>query len=143
MMSATRIPEVYRGSVDDAYPRPTGGPGAADQEEIMAYDEGLAERLRDALADRDDVAEKRMFGGIAFMVRGHMTVGVVKDDLCARVGPQAFDDALALPGARPMDFTGRPMKGWIFVAPEGVDDAEALDGWVARTLAFTTTLPAK
>ncbi len=109
----------------------------------MAYDEGLAERLRDALADRDDVAEKRMFGGIAFMVRGHMTVGVVKDDLCARVGPQAFDDALALPGARPMDFTGRPMKGWIFVAPEGVDDAEALDGWVARTLAFTTTLPAK
>ena len=54
----------------------------------MAYDEGLAERLRDALADRDDVAEKRMFGGIAFMVRGHMSVGVVKDDLCARVGPQ-------------------------------------------------------
>lgn len=109
----------------------------------MAYDEGLAERLRLALSSRDDVAEKRMFGGVAFMVRGHMTVGVVKEDLCARVGPDAFEAALALPGARPMDFTGRPMKGWLFVDADGVDDDDALEGWIARTLAFTTSLPAK
>ncbi len=109
----------------------------------MAYDEGLAERLRGVLADRSDVVEKRMFGGVAFMVRGHMTVGVVKDDLCARVGADAYDALLAKDGARPMDFTRRPMKGWLFVAPEAVDDDADLESWVTICLEFTTALPAK
>ena len=109
----------------------------------MAYDEGLAERLRMALGERDDVVEKNMFGGIAFMVRGHMTVGVVKDELCARVGGDAYEALLALPGARPMDFTKRPMKGWLFVGAEAIDDEADLEAWVERCLAFTTGLPAK
>jgi len=77
----------------------------------MPYDEGLAERIRGAFSERTDVAEKRMFGGIAFMVRGRMCVGIVKEDLMVRVGAAAHDALAQEPNARPMDFTGRPMKG--------------------------------
>lgn len=109
----------------------------------MAYDLGLAERLRDSLTDRADFSEKSMFGGIAFMVRGSMCVGVVKDEICARVGKETAATAIDLPGARIMDFTGRPMKGWLFLAPEGLEDDADLNGWVDRCLAFNHTLPAK
>ena len=77
----------------------------------MAYDEGLAERIRDTLSDLNDTTEMKMFGGLAFLLNGNMAVGIVKDDLMVRVGAEAHDDLLALPGARPMDFSGRPMKG--------------------------------
>lgn len=109
----------------------------------MAYDEGTAQRIRDALADRDGVSEKKMFGGIAFMLHGNMCVGVHTDDLMARVGLEQFDEAVALPGARIMDFTKRPMKGWITVEPRGFETDEALAGWVARCVRFVSTLPRK
>jgi hypothetical protein len=109
----------------------------------MAYDESVAARLRIHFADRDDVVEKKMFGGIAFMVRGHMCVGVVRDELMARVGPDQHAAAITRPNARPMDFTGRPMKGFIYVAPQGFATASALSDWVRLCEAFVSTLPPK
>jgi TfoX/Sxy family transcriptional regulator of competence genes len=110
----------------------------------MAYDDALAGRIRDVLAARGDrVREQKMFGGLAFMVDGHMTVGVVKNELMARVGPEGEDDALAQPHARLMDFTGRPMTGFVLVAAPAVVSDGDVKVWVDRSLAFTTTLPPK
>ncbi len=87
---------------------------SADREESRrAYDEGLAERIRGVLDERKDVSERRMFGGLAFLVRGHMSVGIVKDRVMVRVGPEVYDRLLEEPHARKMDFTGRPMKGFL------------------------------
>jgi hypothetical protein len=107
----------------------------------VAYDEGLAERIRDILQDRQDVVEKKMFGGLAFMVKGHMAVGIVKEDLMARVGPDAHDALIKKPHARLMDFAGRPMKGFLFVGPKGVDAASDLARWVAHSVAYADSLP--
>jgi TfoX/Sxy family transcriptional regulator of competence genes len=109
----------------------------------MAYDEALAERLSDALSDRDDVRERRMFGGIAFMVAGNMAVGVVEDRLMVRVGPDAYETLLDEPHARPMDFTGRPMKGFVYVESRGLTSDADLRGWVDRGVDFALSLPAK
>jgi TfoX/Sxy family transcriptional regulator of competence genes len=109
----------------------------------MAYDEGLAERIRQVLEDRRDVVEKRMFGGIAFMVAGHMSVGIIKDQLMVRVGPAAYEGFVKEPHARPMDFTRRPMVGFLYVAPDGVERDEDLERWVARGVAHATSRPAK
>ena len=109
----------------------------------MAYDEELAERIRRALAGRQGVSEKKMFGGIAFMLRGNMCCGIVGDELMVRVGPGRFQEALAEPHARPMDFTGRPMRGMVYVTPEGCRTDEALKRWVEQGLNFAATLPAK
>lgn len=109
----------------------------------MAYDEELAERIRRALADKHSVVEKRMFGGIAFMLRGNMCCGIVRDDLMVRVGPERHEEALAQPHARPMDFTGRPMRGMVYVTPEGCRTDEALKRWVEQGLNFAATLPPK
>lgn len=109
----------------------------------MAYDEGLAQRLRESLADTSGVNEKKMFGGIAFLVGGNLCVGVVGDELVARVGPAAFDDAVTRTGARPFDFSGRPMRGWVMVRPEGFEDDRDLGGWVGSSLDFVRTLPPK
>ena len=100
----------------------------------MAYDEGLADRIRTALRDRDDVVERKMFGGIAFMVAGRMACGVIHDDLMVRVGPDGHDAALAEPHTRPMDFTGRPMRGMMYVEPAGVRSDADLGRWVARAV---------
>lgn len=109
----------------------------------MAYDEELADRVRDALVRADaELDERSMFGGLAFMVRGHMTVGVLGDDLMVRVGPEAYDEALGRPEARPMDFTGKAMRGMVFVAAANLDDA-GLQAWVTRGLEFTGSLPPK
>ena len=108
----------------------------------MAYDEGLAQRLREALTDQP-VKEKKMFGGIAFMLQGNMCCGVNDDELMARVGPEAYEESLAQPHARPMDFTGRPLKGYIYVAPAGFEDDEELQAWVDRCVRFARSLPAK
>ncbi|HVL99118.1 MAG TPA: TfoX/Sxy family protein [Egibacteraceae bacterium] len=109
----------------------------------MAYDTELADRIREAFAGAGvDAVEQSMFGGHALMVRGHMTVGVLGDDLIVRVGRERYEDALARPAARPMDFTGRPMTGMVFVAAAGLDDV-TLDGWVRRGLSFTRSLPPK
>jgi TfoX/Sxy family transcriptional regulator of competence genes len=109
----------------------------------MAYDEGLAQRIRELLEERRDVLERRMFGGLAFFVRGNMCVGVVKDELMVRVGPEAYEEALDRPHARAMDFTGRPMKGLVFVAEPGFESDRALRAWVERGVAFAASLPAK
>jgi TfoX/Sxy family transcriptional regulator of competence genes len=106
----------------------------------MAFDEGLAERIRDALDGERGITEKKMFGGIAFLLGGKMFVGIVKNDLMVRVGPDAYDEALKKPFARPMDFTGKPMTGYVYVAPKGTTDDDVLSGWVRWGLKFASTL---
>jgi len=109
----------------------------------MAYDEGLAERIRCLLEGRSDLSERKMFGGLAFLVGGNMCVGVVGEELMVRVGPKQHASALRSPHARPMDFTGRPMQGFVFVACEGFEADDDLHRWVTRGLAFASSLPAK
>ncbi len=109
----------------------------------MAYDEDVAYRLREALADQDGVTERKMFGGLAFMVNGHMCCGLTTEDLMVRVGPEQYEACLAQSHARPMDFTGRPMKGMIYVDEAGYETADALQAWVDRGLAFVLGLPPK
>lgn len=106
----------------------------------MPFDEVLADRLRDLLPKAE---ERRMFGGVAFMERGHLVVGVLGDDLIARVGADAAGPALAMDGVRPFDFTGRPMAGWVVVGPDAMQDDQDLEAWVSRCRAFTRTLPPK
>ncbi|HKT00171.1 MAG TPA: TfoX/Sxy family protein [Rugosimonospora sp.] len=108
----------------------------------MAYDEALAGRIRDGLREATGVTEKKMFGGLAFLTHGNMTVGVHGADLIARISPGDTDAALATPGVRPFDMSGRPMRGWVLVAGERLDD-EVLDGWIARASTFVATLPPK
>jgi TfoX/Sxy family transcriptional regulator of competence genes len=109
----------------------------------MAYDEKLAERIRTILANRPDVEERRMFGGVAFMVRGHMSAGVVGPTLMVRHGPQDADALLRKPHARPMDFTGRPMRGFLYVDPPGTKTAAALGTWIRRATAWAESQPPK
>jgi hypothetical protein len=108
----------------------------------MAYDDALAERIRDRMRDAFGATEKKMFGGLIFLMYGNMTVGVIGDDLMARVGPDRTDAALARPGARPFDFTGRTMRGWVFVGGDELDD-DVLDSWIDEASAFVATLPPK
>jgi TfoX/Sxy family transcriptional regulator of competence genes len=108
----------------------------------MAYDEVLAGRLRDRLDSAAGVTEKKMFGGLAFLTDGNMTVGVHGDDLIVRISPDATESALGQPGVRPFDITGRPMRGWILVAGDHLDDQD-LDRWIAVAIAFVATLPPK
>jgi TfoX/Sxy family transcriptional regulator of competence genes len=116
---------------------------AARRECIMAYAENDGDRVREALGDRVDVVEKRMFGGLCFMVRGHMAVGLTAAELMVRVGPEAWEDALAQPHARVMDFTGKSMKGFVFVDPAGWSTKKHLAAWVARGIAHAESLPPK
>ncbi len=108
----------------------------------MAYDERLADRVRDVLEGDPGVGERKMFGGIAFMVDGHMACGVAGDELMLRLGAEGAEAALRRRHVRPMDFTGRPMKGMVFVAPQGLRGA-ALRRWVEAAAAFARTLPPK
>jgi len=102
----------------------------------MPYDEGLAQRIRELLDDDPRITEKRMFGGVAFMARGNMAAGIIGDELMVRVGPDAHDEAAALPHARPMDFTGRPMRGFVQVAPAGFEEDADLRAWLGRGIAY-------
>ena len=108
----------------------------------MAYDETLADRIREVLTDTADVTEQKMFGGLAFMVHGHMVCGVVHDDLMLRLGPDRAATALSRPHVRPMDFTGRAMKSMVYVEPTGTD-GEALEDWVRGALTHAGQLPPK
>jgi len=109
----------------------------------MAYDEGLLERLREAVEGVPGIVEKKMFGGVAFMLNGNMAFGPLGSELMVRVGPEAYADALARPHAREMDFTGRPMKGMVTVAAEGLEDDEDLKFWVGKGLDYAGSLPPK
>ena len=107
----------------------------------MAYDADLAERVRAVIGTTFD--ERKMFGGLAFMVGGNMCCGIVGDELMVRVGPDEFAAALARPHAREMDFTGRPMKGMVYVVPQGVKDKRSLAAWVKRGVDYASSLPPK
>ena len=109
----------------------------------MAYDEGLAQRLREIYENIPGVVEKKMFGGIAFMVNGHMSCGINDDRLMARVGPDRYEGALARLHARPMKFTGKALKGFVYVDPEGIESDNDLAAWVDLSLAFVHSLPPK
>ena len=109
----------------------------------MAYDEALAARIRTAIGDRPNVAEIKMFGGLCFTAGGNMFAGVVKDEYMARLPKEAHEAALARPGARPMDFTGRPMVGFIYVSAEGIASDGALNSWVTQCYDFAASLPPK
>lgn len=109
----------------------------------MAFDEGLAQRVREVLGPRAGISERRMFGGLAFLLDGKMFVGIVGETLMARVGLERYEDALALPQVRPMDFTGKPMKGYVYIDAPGIEDDAQLAAWVNWCAAFVATLPEK
>lgn len=109
----------------------------------MAYDETLANRVRQALSKHSDFDEKRMFGGVAFMVRGHMCCGIVGSEIMVRVGAEGYAKALSAPHAREMTFTGRPLTGMVYVASAGFRTEKALEVWVERGLALVRSLPAR
>ena len=109
----------------------------------MAYDRDLAARLRTALEGTEGVTEMEMFGGLGFMVDGNMCCGVIDERLMARIGPEAYEGALEERHVTPMDFTGRPMRGFVYVEPAGLETAVELQEWVDRALEFVGTLPPK
>ena len=109
----------------------------------MAYDEKLAGRVRGLLAKRKAIAEKKMFGGIAFLLNGNMCVGLHGEELIVRLDPKKTEEALAEPHTRIFDMTGRPMKGWILVGSVGVASENALAKWVSVGASYAASLPAK
>jgi TfoX/Sxy family transcriptional regulator of competence genes len=110
---------------------------------MMGYDEGTAQRLRDVIGTAPGLSERHMFGGISFLIDGNMCCGVIDHDLVVRVGPEHYDMALTEPYARAMDFTGRPLRGFVYIAPDGFSDESDLEQWIARAARFVRTLPAK
>jgi hypothetical protein len=109
----------------------------------MPFDEKLAARIRAALKGRKDVVEKQMFGGVAFMVRGHMSCGVVRSSLMVRIDPDQEGDLLQERGVRPMDFTGRPMRGFLFVDPPAITSSTSLGKWLDRATTYAESRPKK
>ena len=109
----------------------------------MPFDEHIAQRVRDILAEECPATERRMFGGLAFMVNGHMCCGIVGEVLVVRVGPNLYEQALSQPHARLMDFTGRSMKGFVYVDRPGYRTTASLRKWVRTGIRFVVSLPAK
>ncbi len=109
----------------------------------MAFDEILAARIREVLDRQTGIEEKKMFGGVGFLLNGNMLVGVWKENLIVRIGIDAYEATLAEPSVVEFDITGRSMKGWVMVEPEGVDEDEDLKKWIGRAIEFVETLPGK
>jgi TfoX/Sxy family transcriptional regulator of competence genes len=109
----------------------------------MAYDELLAVRIRAALSDQPGLVEKKMFGGVCFLLNGNMACGVIKDEMIVRVGLEKHDASLSRPHTRPFDFTGKPMAGWVMVSGSGLATEKDLKDWVRLGVDFATTLPPK
>lgn len=109
----------------------------------MAFDEKLADRIRRLLKDKKGLSEKKMFGGLAFLLGGKMCCGVLNDDLVARIGTDGYEKALKEPHVRPMDFTGRAMRGYVYVGRSGTKTGSALKKWLGRSVGFTSTLTSK
>ena len=107
----------------------------------MAYSESLALRIRQAISGRRGIAEKKMFGGVGFLLAGNLLVGIWKNSLIARLGPEQAGQALREPHVAPFDITGRPMKGWVLIEPEGIETDEQLRGWIERSFEFVSALP--
>jgi TfoX/Sxy family transcriptional regulator of competence genes len=102
----------------------------------MAFNENINDRIREAIADMPNVEEKHMFGGTCFMLNGKMCVGVVQDDMMCRIGPEAYEQALERKGCREMIFTGKPMKGYVFVSEEGMKSKKDFDYWIDLCIQF-------
>ena len=109
----------------------------------MAYDEGLAQRVREEIGELPGYVEKKMFGGVGFMLHGNMACGANGADLIVRVGPERYESALAEPHTRPFDLTGRPMRGWVFVDAEGIEAEGEFRAWIKRGVEHALSLPAK
>ena len=109
----------------------------------MAFDEILAARIRDALNRKKNIEEKKMFGCICFFINGNALAGVWKDSLIVRVGPDSYEEALLEMHVKEFDITGGPMKGWVLVEPESIEDDDQLKGWIERATEFVETLPGK
>src|ERR1700736_6124167 len=126
-MMAKAAVAVYEAAVDGSDEDLSENSG---QDRPMAFSEALAERIRQRLARRRNVEEKKMFGGVGFLLCGNMLVGVWKDSLIVRLGPEQAEEALLEPHVKKFDITGRPMKGWVLVAPEGFENDDRLGGWI-------------
>jgi TfoX/Sxy family transcriptional regulator of competence genes len=109
----------------------------------MAFSESQTEGIRHRLARRKNIEEKKMFGGVGFLLNGILLVGVWKDSLCLRLGRDQAEAALLEPHVKKFDISGRPMKGWVLVDPEGIESDDDLSGWIQRALKFVGKLPAK
>ena len=109
----------------------------------MAYDEGLAQRVRVVLEGKSGLEEKKMFGGVCFILSGNMACGILNERLIVRIGPEKYENALKQPNTGKFDITGKPMKGWVMVSPEGYNTDERLSYWIEQGVAFALTLPAK
>lgn len=109
----------------------------------MAYDQELAERINRAIRDERDYVQKKMFGGIGYLLNGNMSVGIWKKSLIARIGLEAYEKALEEPHVQEFNITGRAMRGWVMVAPEGLSTERDLKKWIKRARTFVETLPAK
>jgi TfoX/Sxy family transcriptional regulator of competence genes len=109
----------------------------------MAYSEALADRIRQAFGGRRGLVEKKMFGGVGFLLHGNLCVGVWKTSLIVRLDPTDAQDLLKQPHVRVFDITGRPMKGWLLVEAEGLESDQQLTEWIEQAVAFVATLPAK
>jgi TfoX/Sxy family transcriptional regulator of competence genes len=109
----------------------------------MAFSEALAARIRQRLARRKNIEEKKMFGGVGFLLNGNLLVGVWKDSLIVRLGSDQAEEALLEPHIKEFDITGRPMKGWVLVESGGVEDDDQLSGWIQRAAKFVGALPVK
>lgn len=120
-----------------------GVPGGTAYAPGVAFDEGLAERIREVTAGRPEISERTMFGGLCFLHEGNMCFGVIGTELMVRVGREAYESSLLLPHAREMDFTGRAMRGMVYVAEPGLREDEDLRAWLERGLGYATTLAPK
>ena len=107
----------------------------------MTFNELTASKIRTAMKDAPGLSERNMFGGVSFMLEGNMCCGVIEDNLVVRVGPGAYEAALREPHTRPMDFTGRPLNGFVYVERAGYETPSALNQWIERGVAFVRTLP--
>lgn len=109
----------------------------------MAYDDGLAQRAREVIEELPGFNEKKMFGGICWLLHGNMAGGIINDDIIIRVGPDNYESALALPHTRVFDITGRVMKGWVMVSPKGHEEDKDLESWIRKGIDFALSLPPK
>ena len=109
----------------------------------MTYNQTLAERIRSQLGSSDEIKEKKMFGGLGFIVNGNMACGIIGDDLVVRIGPEHYTQALSQPHTRPFDFSGKPMAGWIYVEPVGYEADRELKNWIQQGMKFARSLPPK
>jgi hypothetical protein len=109
----------------------------------MAYDKGLAERVRERLEEEPGFDEKKMFGGLCFLLFGNMVGGIIKEDLIVRVGADKYEEMLKMPHTKKFDITGKPLKGWVMVLSTALDYDEALNDWMQRAVSFVRTLPPK